>query len=519
VSADTGRPRRPFAIEPESGWRIWALFFLLVALAFGAFWALCVVVSAALYLGSSGAGSMTWVLTARGVVLIFAAALTGAALYWSVSRLGARERLLGAMHCRPLDPGDSYHRRLADVVEELRIASGSRGVECVTVATLGLNAFAFSDLHGGGVVGVTEGALARLSRPQLQAVVAHEFGHVASGSWVTATVSCLLFGIHSALGDRLEEAAAGTGSSLPVLTVVGLRGWLWLLRNASAVTSTALGRERERRADLAAVRYTRDPLSLAEALRVISRHPRGAGFIPDGLAPLCIREAAPPDDHPRGGWKSAQPSIDERIGALLAMAAASPDRFARQVDEAEEHLGAREHWSPAPAPGTATAPATRPAPAAVPVPLLPELPLGSRHASAPFVPRAAACPSCGSSLSTAEYEGLRLTVCPECGGRLVAPDEVDKLLARRETAFTPEQTRLAAFLAARGDELRRTAAHARGRLGAALLHCPSCGRSMVRRHYDYDHAVEVDFCSVCELYWFERDELEALQILAERQSG
>ena len=89
------------------------------------------------------------------------------------------------MHCEPLDAGDRYHQRLANIVEEMRIATGSPRIECVTVRTLGLNAFAFSDLHGGGVIGVTEGALARLSRQQLQGVVAHEFAHVLSGTYVT----------------------------------------------------------------------------------------------------------------------------------------------------------------------------------------------------------------------------------------------------------------------------------------------------------------------------------------------
>src|SRR5664280_2636843 len=97
---------------------------------------------------------------------------------------------------------------------------------------------------------------------------------------VTVTVSCLLFGIYSSLGDKLEAAAlAGGGSrAIPVaLAAVALRGWLWALQVASSVTNAALSRERELQADFAAARYTRDPLSLAEALRVIGRHPGGGG--------------------------------------------------------------------------------------------------------------------------------------------------------------------------------------------------------------------------------------------------
>ena len=49
--------------------------------------------------------------------------------------------------------------------------------------------------------------------------------------------------------------------------------------------------------------------------------------------------------------------------------------------------------------------------------------------------------------------------------------------------------------------------------------CPRCAAPMVRRHYSYEHAVEIDYCGLCDLYWFEKDELEALQIVAERATG
>ena len=129
------------------------------------------------------------------------------------------------------------------------------------------------------------------------------------------------------------------------------------------------------------------------------------------------------------------------------------------------------------------------------------------------------CPSCSSGLVGADYEGLRVDVCASCGGRLVSPSEVSKILARREVAFSDEQRRLAELLVAGGDQLRRAALLARGRPGVDLIACPRCAKTMVRRHFSYEHAVEIDYCSICDLFWFEKDELEALQILAERQAG
>jgi Zn-dependent protease with chaperone function/Zn-finger nucleic acid-binding protein len=525
VSTSTNTRRALFDIEREKRWRIWLLFALLVGILFAAAWVACFIVTFSLFLSFPVVDTFSWVFSARGVALILGVALVSSLAYWFGSRLGARQRLLRAMHCEPLDPGDRYHQRLANIVEEMRIATGAPRVECFTVRTLGLNAFAFSDLHGEGVIGVTEGALARLSRQQLQGVVAHEFGHILSGNYVTVTVSCLLFGIYSELGDRLEEAALATGSTRAApfaLVAIGLRGWLWVLQLASSVTNAALSRERERQADLAAARYTRDPLSLAEALRIIGRHPGGAGFIPEGLAPLCIRDTRSSVPWLLGRQRATHPPIGERVDALLALANVSAQGFARQSDKAEETFAEREHWAAAPAAGGAgrrigadTAGALLGSSAAV-------LVTPAAAAVTPAVSSAGGamtCPGCGAGLDKADYEGLRVTVCGSCGGRLVSTSEVGQILARREVAFSAEQQRLAELVVASGDRLRRAALLARGRPGVDLIACPQCGKTMMRRHYSYEHAVEIDYCSICDLFWFEKDELEALQIIVERQAG
>ena len=94
---------------------------------------------------------------------------------------------------------------------------------------------------------------------------------------------------------------------------------------------------------------------------------------------------------------------------------------------------------------------------------------------------------------------------------------VQRVCARREIAFSDEQRRLADLLVAQADHLRRGSVLNRGRPEVEHVACPECGRAMMRRHYSYEHAVEVDYCNICELYWFERDELEVLQLLNERQ--
>jgi Zn-dependent protease with chaperone function/Zn-finger nucleic acid-binding protein len=528
-------------IEREARWRSWLLFAVLVA----AMYVMVGVVLLAGYLTLQFVwverltGEISWLPGWRPSVVVFALATACAVGYWFLSRIDAKGRLLKAMHATPLDPADRFHKRLADVVEEMRLATGAPHLECVVVAATGMNAFAFSDMRGSGCIGVTEGALSRLSRQQLQAVVAHEVAHVLSGDYVTTTSACLLFGIYSGASDALLAAAVRGGS---VFVSIGAM-LLWVLlagvRLGSSIVNAAISRDRELAADMAAVRFTRDPLSLAQALHMMRRHPGGAGFIPSGLSPLCIR----PTDFGGGGgridrWFATHPPIDTRIVRLLNVAHVGFDEFTRQAADAEGTLEGREHSALPPRPlklglheglagFTATgvmrigesAVAAGPAAAAL-----------LRTASTPVTPAAGSsamaspvgaftCPACGDGLVDADYEGVGVKVCDECAGRLVSESGVKRIVTRRTVAFTDGQQRLADLVAERGDALRRAAVLARSAPQSGLVACPRCGRTMMRRHYDYDHAVEVDRCPFCELVWFEKDELEVLQILIERQAG
>ncbi len=133
-------PRRTlFEVEREKRWRIWLLFALLVALAFAAAWSSCLIVLGAAYIVIPLLGPPAWLFSPAGVAGVLGAALVLSLIYWGLAQIGARGRLLRAMHCRPLDSGDRYHERLANIVEEMRIATGAPRIECVTVRTVGFN--------------------------------------------------------------------------------------------------------------------------------------------------------------------------------------------------------------------------------------------------------------------------------------------------------------------------------------------------------------------------------------------
>jgi Zn-dependent protease with chaperone function/Zn-finger nucleic acid-binding protein len=528
------RPRRgTFQVEREESWRMWALFAALLALVFIGIYALAWVASLVMLIFIPVQSTLRFVTTWLGALELFATATILAALYWYGARRSARDRLVTAMHAQPLDSHDAYHQRLANIAEEMCIAGGAPRIECLVVPTVGMNAFAFSNLKGECCIGVTEGTLSRLSRQQLEGVVAHEVAHILSGSYVTVTVACLLFGIYSSWGESLDkvlgdEPAGGAEGAAGAIGVVALlmRGVLAVLQLASTIVNAAISRTREQEADLAAARFTRDPVSLAEALRTISRHPGGGGFIPPGLAPLCIRASQPDSTSWLDRLFATHPPTVQRIAALLSLAHVGRAEFESQAAKADESSAGREH--------VATAPGARPQVEAGMVAALGGAVLGGAALSAAAATATAQpaglavvhtgvgaqrCPVCAAALQPLSYEGATVLACRTCGGRLVGETEVGRIIARREMGFTAGQERIADQVFAQGNLLRRMVQQQRAAFLANLVTCPTCGRTMTRRHYNYAYAVAVDVCEICGVFWFDKDELEVLQILIERQIG
>lgn len=82
---------------------------------------------------------------------------------------------------RPLMPftQDLNERKLLNVVEEMALASGVEVPEIYILdGNHSINAFAAGFTREDSVIGVTQGALAYLSRDELQGVIAHEFSHI-----------------------------------------------------------------------------------------------------------------------------------------------------------------------------------------------------------------------------------------------------------------------------------------------------------------------------------------------------
>ncbi len=178
------------------------------------------------------------------------------------------------------DTRDPLKRRLYNVVEEIALASGIAVPEIyVLEQESGINAFAAGFTPADAAVAVTRGALEKLSRSELQGVIAHEFSHIFNGDMrLNIRLMGALFGILmlSLIGRRVLHGSffmgrsknSNGGAIVVIAIVVMLVGFIGLF--FGRWIKSAVSRQREYLADASAVQFTRDPDGIAGALKKIS---------------------------------------------------------------------------------------------------------------------------------------------------------------------------------------------------------------------------------------------------------
>jgi Zn-dependent protease with chaperone function len=176
------------------------------------------------------------------------------------------------------DTSDPLRRRLLNVVEEMAIASGVPMPQVYVLDhELGINAFAAGHNPANAAIAVTRGALTRLTRSELQGVIAHEFSHVLNGDMrLNIRMMGLLFGLlsiaviarlvlrHAPRSGGGRKGGGAVAAILVAALVVMIVGYVGLF--LGRLLQAAVSRSRESLADASAVQFTRDPDGLRGAL-------------------------------------------------------------------------------------------------------------------------------------------------------------------------------------------------------------------------------------------------------------
>jgi Zn-dependent protease with chaperone function len=249
---------------------------------------------------------------------------------------------------------DPKEHQLLNVVEEMAIASGLP-IPAVYILDEepAINSFAAGLTSSDAVVTVTRGTLQKLSRDELQGVVAHEFSHILNGDMrMNVRVSAIIFGIlviglagrATLWGMRYGRIGSsrgkGGGAVLVVLgigvalLVVGYVGYFF-----GRLIQASVSRQREFLADASAVQFTRNPAGVTGALKKIGGYAIGSSLETHRAAEIGHFFFAQAFVSNFGGLWATHPPLGERIVAI------EPAFDGKFIEPPEVVDVAREPWS------------------------------------------------------------------------------------------------------------------------------------------------------------------------------
>jgi heat shock protein HtpX len=546
-------------IEKQRTWRIYSLFTFLTLLYFASVFFVFSILKYMFYLRNSlSVPNAKFHLFGADTVYVIVIAFAAAVLHWYYSNKNAVSKILDLLRAKQPDKNDRYHGVFNNVVDEIATSAGGIVIERYILPTGSMNAFALADLQGRNVVGITEGLLSRAVREELQAVVAHEVAHIVSNDCLETTITCSLFGMYS---ETLAQITKVVGSRKPSVSplfekestkdamTIGVASipmfiLLFFIDLGSQMLNMFISREKEYRADAAAIRLTRNPQSLASALYRIGTHWRGAGSVGEHIRPIFILNPQYSRlDEKEDAFAtlfSTHPPLARRLEIILNLAHMNLDTIARKLLNKKTLRTTAEASKPAVrfmaqldnewrGPFTLLQlqtlewlkPHTNLKIAGQPnIFTADELPAMSyffQKRNEPIWKIRRICPTCREWLIPQAYEGLYLWRCAYCDGILAEQSKLPRIFVREEKTFTEKVLRIATLI-----KEESKLKHPRFNLLLNSLNnrrCPKCGKPMAHKFYSYAYHVEIDECKECNLIWFDANEIETLQCLIEMENS
>jgi heat shock protein HtpX len=257
-----------------------------------------------------------------GLVLAFVVGIiSGVATYYGGDRM-----VLAASRAKEITHDDAPV--LFNVVEEMAIAAGLPMPTVYIIEDSAPNAFATGRDPEHASVAVTSGLLDKLNRDELQGVIAHEMSHVGNfdiryamlvGVLVGTTVLISDFFLRGLwFGGGSRGRGGGGGYAQLIMLVVAIL--LAILAPIFArLLQLSISRQREYLADASAVRLTRNPKGLADALQKISGDREVLEAANRATAHLYIVNPVKRFEKRAKGLFSTHPPIGERIEILRSM--------------------------------------------------------------------------------------------------------------------------------------------------------------------------------------------------------
>ncbi len=255
-----------------------------------------------------------------GLGLAFAAGtISGLVTYYGGDRI-----VLAASRAKEVTHDDAP--QLFNVVEEMAIASGLPMPKVYIIDDTAPNAFATGRDPEHASVAVTSGLLEKLDRDELQGVIAHEMSHVGNFDTRYAMLVGIIVGTSVLISDfflrglwfgggRRREG----GGQIQLIMIVIAIVFAILAPLFARLLQLSISRQREYLADATAVKLTRNPKGLADALQKISEDREVLEVANRATAHLYIVNPIKKFEKRAKGLFSTHPPIEERIQILRSL--------------------------------------------------------------------------------------------------------------------------------------------------------------------------------------------------------
>ena len=210
----------------------------------------------------------------------------------------------------------------------MAIAAGIPKPKLYVIDDSAPNAFATGRDPDHAVVCATTGLLAKLSRTELEGVIAHELTHIKNYDIRLMSIVAVLVGMVALLGDiflRTSFRGSGGRKDNQLGALVIILGIIFAILSPFIATliQLAISRRREFMADAGSVGVTRQPQGLISALLKISQDQEPLEVANKATAHLYIVNPFKEKGHGTVGWFASlfntHPPIKERLKALQAM--------------------------------------------------------------------------------------------------------------------------------------------------------------------------------------------------------
>jgi len=213
------------------------------------------------------------------------------------------------------------------VAENLSMAAQIPMPKLYVIESPATNAFATGRNPDHAVICVTTGLLQKLNRTELEGVIAHEISHITNYDIRLMMIVAILVGMVTIISDwllRLSRFGLSDDDNKKVNPITLIGGLIALIISpiAAKLIQLAISRRREHLADASAIKLTRQPEGLINALQKISQNPIPLQTANQATAHLFISNPfskAKQGLKKIGGLFSTHPPIEERINNLKQM--------------------------------------------------------------------------------------------------------------------------------------------------------------------------------------------------------